>query len=66
MTGPLLLGVDVAVILRFLEACEPEHATLSTGAISWSSIISPKRYSEYVCSVATIGSVLGREFVEDL
>ena len=66
MTGPLLLGVDMAAILRFLEVWESEHAALSTGAITWSSIISPERYSEYVCSVATIGCVLGRRFVEDL
>ena len=66
MTGPLLLGVDVAAHFRFLEAWESEDAAISTGVITWSSIICPERYREHVCSVATIGSVFGRRFVEDL
>ena len=66
MTGPLLLGVDVAAILRFLEVWASERAAISTGAITWSSIISPERYRECVYGVATFGRVLGRQSVENL
>lgn len=40
MTGPLLLGVDVAASFRFLEALGSERGAPSTGEVGGSSIIS--------------------------
>ena len=69
MTGPLLLGVDVAAILLFLEMWESEHAALSTGWITWSSIISPESTGSMYAAwrrLEVFRSTICRRFVEGL
>ena len=46
MTGPLLLGVDVAAIFRFFETTGSKPAALSTSEIARSSIISSESIYE--------------------